>query len=49
MSLIDTHPPRYHFSERHRTPNRASPAELMRAVAALDRRPDRLRDIWQKS
>lgn len=45
MPLIDKHLPRYHFSERHRTRVRASPDEVMRAVAAFDRSPDRLREV----
>ena len=45
MSLIDKHLPRYQFSERHRTHVRASPDDVMRAVVALDRAPDRLRDF----
>ena len=45
MPLIDKHLPRYQFSERHRTRVRASPDEVIRAVVALDRRPDRFRDF----
>jgi len=45
MSLIDNHLPRYQFSEQHWTRVRASPDEVIRAVADLDGAPDRLRDI----
>ena len=45
MSLIDQHLPRYQFSERHRTRVRASPDDVMRAVVALDRAPDRVSDF----
>ena len=45
MSLIDRHLPRYQFSERHRTRVRASPEDVIRAVVASDRRPDRVRDL----
>jgi hypothetical protein len=45
MSLLDKHLPRYQFSERHRTRVRASPDQVMRAVATLNRPADRLSDV----
>jgi hypothetical protein len=45
MSLIDTHLPRYQFSERHRTRVRATPDEVMRAVIDSNRAPDRFREF----
>ena len=45
MPLIDKHLPRYQFSERHRTRVRASPEQVMRAVAVSDLPPDRLKDV----
>jgi len=45
VSLIDKHLPRYHFSERHRTRIGASPGDVMGALVASDRPPDRVRGL----